>query len=182
MDLQQLIALLRTFDHDLFYKINTLWSNPLFDMYFPNITDLHRSPVGLALMAAAVLVWIFRQRARAAKGLLILVIAVGATDMISYRIIKPIFNRDRPAAAGLPVQLRSNYHTGSSFPSNHAANIFAAATIITFLYPPYFLISFFIALSIAYSRVYVGVHFPLDVLAGAIFGYLKMPKWPRSYE
>lgn len=172
MNLQQIIELLRSYDHALFFKINNTWASPLFDLYFPNITDLHRNPIALVIFGLAIIVWIFRQKERALKGLLVLIIAIAASDLISYRLIKPYFHRDRPAAAGLPVELRSEHHSGSSFPSNHASNIFAAATVITLLYPPYFLISFLIAFSVAYSRVYVGVHFPSDVIAGAILGYL----------
>lgn len=172
MNLQQIIELLRSYDHALFKNINSLWANPFFDMFFPYITDLHRSPIAIVLLPSLIGLWIFRQRSRALKGLLALIIAVAAADLVSYRIIKALVPRDRPAVAGLQVELRSAHHSGNSFPSNHAANVFAAATMITFLHPPFFLIAFFIAISVAYSRVYVGVHFPSDVLAGAVIGYL----------
>lgn len=172
MNLQQIIELLRSYDHALFAKINSQWVSSYGDMYFPNITDLHRNSIALLMIPLAIVLWIFRQRTRALKGLLALIIAVAAADLISYRIIKANVPRDRPAVAGLPVELKSEHHSGNSFPSNHAANIFAAATIVTFLWPPYFLIAFLLAVSVAYSRVYVGVHFPSDVLAGAVIGYL----------
>ena len=58
----------------------------------------------------------------------------------------------------------------NSFPSGHTATAFAAATILALLYGGYFYWAFSPALFIAYSRVYVGAHFPLDVLGGMAVG------------
>lgn len=173
MNFQEVIKQFIDWDHQLFTNINSTWASPLFDMYFPNITDLHKNHLALLFLVLGLAVWIFRQRTRALKGILVLTIAVAASDLVSYRVVKPLVHRTRPPATqGVQVQLRTDKFSGNSFPSNHAANIFAIATIVTLLYPPYFLISFLIAISIAYSRVYVGVHFPSDVVGGAIIGYL----------
>ena len=59
-----------------------------------------------------------------------------------------------------------------SFPSNHAANSFAFATVLSYFYERKKLILFISASIIAYSRVYVGVHYPLDILFGAFTGYV----------
>jgi undecaprenyl-diphosphatase len=59
---------------------------------------------------------------------------------------------------------------GKSFPSSHAANNFGAATILTYFYRKIAWIFFSLAALVAFSRVYVGVHYPFDVLAGAILG------------
>ncbi len=59
-----------------------------------------------------------------------------------------------------------------SFPSNHSANIWVIALIIAYLYPNtkgYFL---FLAIMVSISRVYIGVHYPIDIIAGAIIGVL----------
>ncbi|GIS54101.1 hypothetical protein Ct9H90mP29_11430 [bacterium] len=58
-----------------------------------------------------------------------------------------------------------------SMPSNHAANIFTFAVILSYFYERYKTPLFLLAYLIAFSRVYVGVHYPGDVLVGSIFGY-----------
>jgi undecaprenyl-diphosphatase len=57
-------------------------------------------------------------------------------------------------------------------PSNHAANMFAFATTLSFFYKRYKTFLFILASLIAFSRVYVGVHFPGDIFFGALIGYI----------
>lgn len=158
------------FDHSLFTKINGEWTNSILDFIFPFLTDLNRKPYLLPVLIAALLFWVFRQRYRAAMWILVLIVSVGLTDFVSYRVIKSTTDRARPEQAGMPVVLRTNHHSGSSFPSNHAANAFAAASILSAAIPGSALLVYFLAFLVAYSRVYVGVHFPLDVFAGALLG------------
>ena len=56
-------------------------------------------------------------------------------------------------------------------PSNHASNMFALATIISYFYSNQKWIIYFLAIIISFSRVYVGVHYPLDVITGSLIGY-----------
>jgi undecaprenyl-diphosphatase len=62
-------------------------------------------------------------------------------------------------------------HDGS-FPSGHAATSFAAATVLSFAFPRLAPALFLLAAAVGFSRVYVGVHYPLDVLGGAVLGVL----------
>jgi undecaprenyl-diphosphatase len=59
---------------------------------------------------------------------------------------------------------------GKSFPSSHATNNFALATILTYYFRKYRYWFYSIAALVAFSRVYVGVHYPIDISAGAILG------------
>lgn len=157
-------------DHFLFHKINQAWTNGVLDWILPRITDLHKSPIFVGLVVCGLIYWIYDERLRAAKVILLLVISVALSDSISYRIIKATVERSRPAESGIKVQLRTHSHSGKSFPSNHAANIFAFANLAGFAIPYLHPFLLFFAFSVAYSRVYVGVHFPLDVLVGALLG------------
>lgn len=165
---------LLSLDHVIFLKINAEWTHSLLDRIFPFITDLHKIGWVKIVALAAILVWLFRGRLHAALIILGLGFSLAIADATSYRIIKPMFERPRPPVelAGQAI-VRTERWSGYSFPSNHAANMFAAALFLTFIYPSYRFLFFFIAVVIAYSRVYVGVHFPLDVTVGAIVGLIS---------
>jgi undecaprenyl-diphosphatase len=117
----------------------------------------------------------FVRRSRTKKwatGLVILGLSVGLADFVAYRAVKVWVQRDRPEAAGVPVVLRTNSHSGWSFPSNHAANNFAMARTVQILTPEWAIPAYVFAAVVALSRVYVGVHYPLDVIAGGLIGLL----------
>ncbi len=160
-------------DHLFFQKINMEWTGPFLDTVMPIITDLHHQPVVLlGIFPLLVGIWVYRQKSRAIQALLAAIIAVGVSDTLCHRVLKPVFERDRPAAANVPHKLRTTDHTGLSFPSNHAANNMAGAIIIATAVPGYGWIFIVFALMVAYSRIYVGVHFPLDVVAGIAVGVI----------
>jgi undecaprenyl-diphosphatase len=166
-----MFSALRAADHALFHRINAVWTHPWLDATMPIVTDFHHIPlVRYFLLPAAAAGWLAWKRKRGLQVLVALALLLGATDLVSHRVIKPIFHRSRPEQAGVAVVLREDMHTGLSFPSNHAVNMFAGATFLSLLYPVLTVPAFLLAALVAYSRVYVGVHFPLDVIGGAVFG------------
>ena len=103
--------------------------------------------------------------------LLLLVAADLAADGLSLAL-RQWFGRARPPAVYPdPQPLVPTPHSGS-FPSGHAASAFACATVIAWASPRLAVPAFVLAALVAWSRVYVGVHWPLDVLGGAILGVL----------
>jgi len=92
------------------------------------------------------------------------------TGIITHSL-KIIINRKRPYKTYPEIEKLSN-GASPSFPSGHTSEAFSFATSLSLLYPKYYIIvsSFTWACAVAYSRVDLGVHYPSDVLAGAIIG------------
>ncbi|MDR1698917.1 MAG: phosphatase PAP2 family protein [Prevotellaceae bacterium] len=108
-----------------------------------------------------------------------LLLVVLLADQISSSILKPLTERLRPShnpAMEACVQLVNGYRGGHyGFVSSHAANTMGIAlfTSLLFRYAPYTLCVFAWALVNCYTRIYLGVHYPLDLLGGAVVGFLS---------
>ncbi|MBO8129021.1 MAG: phosphatase PAP2 family protein [Peptococcaceae bacterium] len=109
---------------------------------------------------------------------------MGATWLLNDLIFKNLVARPRPFTVYPDVDLLINAPSGFSFPSGHAASSCAAWTVIRSLNkdPLIHWGILLLALTISVSRVYVGVHYPLDVVGGAVLGTiasLAFLKWIR---
>ena len=119
------------------------------------------------LVAAAVVALLWRR-----PWLLVLVLASDlVAELLSYGMRDWIGRRRPPLVYQQPKPLVHVPHSGS-FPSGHATAAFACATVIAWRAPRLAFPAFVLAGAIAWSRVYVGVHWPLDVLGGAALGLL----------
>jgi undecaprenyl-diphosphatase len=103
--------------------------------------------------------------------LLLLVAADLAADGLSLVLRQWIGRLRPPLVYPEPRPLVPTPHTGS-FPSGHSATAFACATVIAWASPRLAVPAFVLAALVAWSRVYVGVHWPLDVLGGSALGVL----------
>lgn len=165
--MEQILA----FDRSLFHKINLEWTSSWADQVFPAITDLHKVPAFILPLIAGLLVLIFyRYQKRGGAVFLFFALALATADLIGGKLIKPFFARPRPNLAGLEHVLRCEHYNGFSFTSNHAINMFCAAAFLSYFFPRARWLLLFSALMIGYSRVYCGVHYPMDVLGGAVLG------------
>lgn len=160
------------FDISLFYLLNTGIQNLFFDLVMPFITN--KWP----LIALPFVVFLFFKGKMEgdSRGVLAVIILSVISALIAdgaSNIIKHLAGRVRPCNTLENVHLLVGCTKSFSMPSNHAANAFAFAI-------PFVLMSghrlryvfLFIAAAVGFSRVYVGVHYPSDVVAGAITGTL----------
>lgn len=100
-------------------------------------------------------------------------LATGISDVLAFRLLKPFFGRIRPCYQFPELVRLVQASCGSEFgfPSNHAANGMAMATIgICLLKPRYSIVVAALAVLVGFSRIYLGVHFPGDVLFGFFVG------------
>lgn len=132
--------------------------------------------VDLGLVGSAGLLWIALAAVLAPlarRSLRFVVIFTAGTvwvaDLLSFGI-KAAVSRPRPFQAIPSVVPLVEHTAGSSFPSGHAATSFAGAIVLAWLLPRLRAALIVLAALVAFSRVYVGVHYPSDVLAGAVIG------------
>jgi undecaprenyl-diphosphatase len=165
---------LLTLDHSLFQLLNGSLTNGFLDWFMPFITDAKN---WMPLIVIAWLAMLFSGRRQLRIVALALLISVVSTDLICGQLIKKSVGRLRPCALAQATDFNCRLllpiKTSKSFPSNHAANTaaFAAAVVIMCGLKaglPFIVIAFLVG----YSRIYVGVHFPLDVAAGWLIGSL----------
>jgi undecaprenyl-diphosphatase len=103
-------------------------------------------------------------------GIAVMTVAAVAIADVTATGLKAVFDVERPSARyAEPKPLVGPPHDGS-FPSGHASTSFAAATVLSFARPRWAPAFYLLALAIGFSRVYVGVHYPLDIVGGAVLG------------
>jgi undecaprenyl-diphosphatase len=138
------------------------WLNPVFEGLS------YAGRLGLLWIVLALVLAVLYRRFGV---LAVTVIAVALADLTAMGL-KAVFDRERPSlryAEPEPLVTTAHDH---SFPSGHAATSFAAASVLTFAFPRLGPALSLLASAVAFSRVYVGVHYPLDVIGGALLGVL----------
>jgi len=161
-------------DTSLFLFLNSLHS-PIFDKIMWHISGKFEwIPLYLTIIF-----FIFKKfKLKGFVPLIFLILAISISDLISVNLFKDVFQRLRPSQTpelSNIIHLVNNYKGGKfGFVSSHAANSFAIATFTLLLFKnkkyTYFII--FWAILVSYSRIYLGVHYPLDIICGALLGII----------
>jgi len=107
---------------------------------------------------------------RGVVGLLVLIATLAISDQLSAKVIKPLVHRPRPSVVLADSKPLFGVRHSYAFPSVHAVNFSAAVPIVATVFPVATIPAAAVAALVCVSRVYVGDHWPSDVLAGALLG------------
>ncbi len=167
---------LQNLDHIIFHWINHDISNVFFDYFF---TFIRNKVVWLPLYLFLIAFFIFNFKTKGIIIILIAFVTIGIADFTSSSLIKPAVERLRPCndvASNPKIISRVTCGSGYSFPSSHATNHFAIGIFFFLIFlkiSKKFAYFFPIwALLISFAQVYVGVHYPFDILTGILIGSL----------
>ncbi len=158
---------LYSIDLTVFYLINHTLSAGFLDKFFSIITNVNNWYITYVILLSLSFIKGGTKGKLAVIGVILLIIV---TDQLGYRVLKDIVARPRPFSVLTDVILPIGTTGTYSFPSNHALNNFAAAVFFWRLFPNLKWVLFSTAFLVSVSRVYLGLHYPSDILAGALIG------------
>lgn len=179
-----MLDLLRNLDLTFFKFINQTLSFGWLDQITPVLTDLHHYDAikfGLPLL---ILFFLYRKYKFDAKSyFLFFLLSLAVSDFTGGKM-KKVFERPRPFQVEETEAIqKAPAGTNNSFYSNHSSNNFTAATYLSAFFPGGQIYFYVVAALIALTRVHVGVHYPSDILAGALIGifwgfiFSRLIKW-----
>lgn len=162
------------FDQHLFYIINHDWANPFFDCVMPWLRTA-RNWIPLYILIIVFCIWKYKK-----QGIIIVLLiaaSAGVADFSSAQIVKPLVHRLRPCHDPVVSKTdmeRATCGSGYSFPSTHATDHFAMAIFMALIFCRkwrwVWVWAILWAGLISFAQVYVGVHYPIDVFCGALYG------------
>jgi undecaprenyl-diphosphatase len=162
-----MIDFLYSIDLAVFYFFNHTLSVGFLDKFFSIITNVNNWYISYIILLGISFSKGGLKGKLAVLGVILLIVV---TDQTGYRLLKEFFARPRPCDILTDVLTPLGCTGTFSFPSNHALNNFAAALFFYRLFPKLKWVLFITAALISISRVYLGLHYPSDIIGGAIIG------------
>jgi undecaprenyl-diphosphatase len=154
-----------TADRWAFLFVNRTLQNPVFDFLMPLLSDKR---LGLLLIAVFVPI-LFRCGRQVWPRIAVAVLAVALSDL-GATFLKDLLQRTRPCHVIADVHLLTGCTGSFAMPSGHASNMFALAGVVWIARTRWRWAVAALAVGVAYSRVYLGAHYPGDVIVGAVWG------------
>ncbi len=145
----------------LLYFLNRRIRNGAFDRWMNKITHFGGARFTIAL---SLILWFSQIGSQAVAAL--------AGSHVLVHILKKSFGRQRPYLACDNLFVVEDPLIDNSFPSGHSTAIFSVATVIALTFPWLAIIAFPLALTVGLSRIYLGLHYPSDVIVGAGIGVI----------
>ena len=146
---------------------NGWWSSSFFDQLLPWLTYLGSH---FAVIFFILLSWVLSQQRKILRHLILLYAVQSAViyglKFLIQRQRPPLFLEVASKLSGGPGEILD-----PSFPSAHSVFSFMMAVLLSNWFPRYRIIFYFSAAFIGWTRIYLGVHYPTDVVAGALLGY-----------
>jgi undecaprenyl-diphosphatase len=166
--------ILLTLDRAIFLWINNQWANPYLDFFFPAVTWLGNGWIVFSVVA----IFFAVQRPAYLHEHLSWVVGVLLLGWLCVFALKRMILRPRPLADLAPLIEAGKVHIHvlgrplwqQSFPSGHAQAAFAAGVYLSLLLPRWTPLFLSLAMAVGLSRIYMGAHFPLDVIGGGLIG------------
>ena len=166
-----MIETLDALDSKLFQFLNGVHAD-----WFDSVMYYVSETVTWIPLYVVLLYFIFKHHKKDAWVILVgVALTIILADQITSTLMKPYFARLRPSwepGLSLVLHVVQGHHGGKfGFPSSHAANTFGTAMFLWLVYRPSWMVWLFLwAAFVSYSRLYLGVHYPGDIAAGAIIG------------
>jgi undecaprenyl-diphosphatase len=159
---------IQSIDESILFFIQSHIKSPALDQVMVFITSLGNA--GLIWITIAFVLLLIKRYQKCGVCLLC---AVALATHLGEDFLKPFFERVRPCNAFLNVVLLIHRPHTSSFPSGHTMVGFASATVLYYYNRSLGIIAYILAAAIAFSRLYLFVHYPTDILGGILFGVLS---------